>query len=63
MFFDVLSLARIGCYILWPVRREHQNFQEFWFGDAAERLTAYVCTSLIGAHGPHFIERYYLYKG
>ena len=33
------------------------------FGDMAERLTARACTSLIGAHGPHFIERYYLCKG
>jgi hypothetical protein len=30
------------------VRGERQNFGEFWFGDAAERLTAYICTSLIG---------------
>ena len=33
------------------------------FGDVAERLTARACTSLIGAHGPHFIGRYYPCKG
>ena len=37
------------------------SFQRF--GDAAEQLTARVCTSLIGAHGPHFIERIYPCKG
>ena len=31
--------------------------------DAAERLTTRVCALLIGAHGPHFIERYYRCKG
>ena len=29
------------------------------FGDTAERLTARVCFLLIGARGPHLIERYY----
>jgi hypothetical protein len=33
------------------------------FSNITERLTAYVCTSLISAHGPYFIGRYYLYKG
>ena len=33
------------------------------FDDVAERLTARACTFLIGAHGPHFIGRYYLWKG
>ena len=39
-----LSLARIGSYSLWPVRGEHQ---EFWFGDAAERLAAFAYTFLV----------------
>ena len=33
------------------------------FSDTAGRLTARICTLLIGAHGPHFIERYYRSKG
>ena len=33
------------------------------FGDIAERLTARACTFLIGAHGLHFIGRYYPWKG
>jgi hypothetical protein len=33
------------------------------FGNMAERPTARACTSLIGAHGPHFIGRYYPCKG
>ena len=32
-------------------------------GDAAERLTARYAPYVIGAHGPHFIGRYYRYKG
>jgi hypothetical protein len=47
-----ISLARIGCYGLWPVRGEHQNFGEFWFGDAAERLTAYICTFRLAEDRP-----------
>ena len=39
MHQDGVSLAQIGYYILWPVRGE-----EFWFGDMAERLTAYTYT-------------------
>jgi hypothetical protein len=33
------------------------------FGNVAERLTACICTLLIGTHGLYFIERVYLYKG
>ena len=33
------------------------------FSNAAERLTACIYTLLIGAHGPYFIGRVYLYKG
>ena len=32
-------------------------------GDAAERLTARYAPYVIGAHGPHFIGRYYRCKG
>ena len=33
------------------------------FGDIAEQLTTYIYNSLIGTHGPYFIERVYLCKG
>ena len=33
------------------------------FSDIVEQLTACICTSLISAHGSHFIEHVYLCKG